>query len=983
MEANFDDNELYSDLPNLQLFSQHIRAKTQDPVFTSPQQSVDFKAAINDSQKKSSDIVFVDTKDMQVNYDGLKVGTFTNENDHGESGSKLNKVFDNFIKNHSKDYVEEDEAKNDDPIFVTDLSPNSEFVLKNSFKNEIINTNTNNKNQQKEEDMYNKNLSDRIDLELQKSDQSQNIVLVSDSKMRQNNSTPNYNRIRNTEHSTSMFNQVRVISRNSSDQIIMTKPDSNYSNVLTFGNDKLMNTESSHINNTKESNQISPSNLASNKDINQRNYNNLDYSDNDTIIKIETATNSFKHYLDENLQVPIAIINDLTIVDPYLGFPFELVELNDHYITTSDESQEIFHNDIYETKNDERSDIIDSHQMNTEDITESQNFNIEKIVEENLPIGNRNQSIEIDLLDKESPELLEYTDKNVSNKSVSDNTNPSPKKNTDNVDDSSYQTNFLHNKLTLSNSNASNQMQSSALERQEKFIFEHKLYNSLVFLEEKTGEIDSLKEKLKDQQMSEGGNDFSIDVNYYMSELEAERLNVELKKQSIIDQIKEDLAKSDLFPDNNSKASPESNRKEDNIDEADRNKFETSQTSVEKNKNNFENHNQNINERNKSSSIKKQTYYKSRQNLSTDKNKPTKNYQKQRAESTQNNFSISRKQRQSYDRAKKSYYDFGKKNKIYDEQYLENRYREQEKARFSDPMIYNKTQESHIPRPNKKRQRQENKSQSPVGNSSNKRKINHFRTKTNTQDINNPTFSIQNQEGDYQYQMEMPERDAPAINMHTDKNRSDVIEEVDFDDGLRKNKDQENYYQGNFSSEKLKSKINYDSMAKRNNSGKVASRGSNSGIKRERSDKSHEMVIRPKYVEDYKRNIAKKNSRSELAVNPQESEYYTGGNHINFGTSDQETLYNLHTKQASTKSKAKKKKLKRPTFTKNSKKTMSQGNINFDYRHKSMGNDTDLHKYNNEEENHLKKNSINRHSKGDQNYYNNALNNREEGIFFV
>ena len=62
---------------------------------------------------------------------------------------------------------------------------------------------------------------------------------------------------------------------------------------------------------------------------------------------------------------------------------------------------------------------------------------------------------------------------------------------------------------------------------------------------------------------------------------------------------------------------------------------------------------------------------------------------------------------------------------------------------------------------------------------------------------------------------------------------------------------------------------------------------------------------------------------------------------------------------------------------------MSQGNINFDYRHKSMGNDTDLHKYNNEEENHLKKNSINRHSKGDQNYYNNALNNREEGIFFV
>ena len=49
MESNFQENELYNALPNLQLFSQHIRSKTVGPVFTSPQQSIDLNQRQNDS----------------------------------------------------------------------------------------------------------------------------------------------------------------------------------------------------------------------------------------------------------------------------------------------------------------------------------------------------------------------------------------------------------------------------------------------------------------------------------------------------------------------------------------------------------------------------------------------------------------------------------------------------------------------------------------------------------------------------------------------------------------------------------------------------------------------------------------------------------------------------------------------------------------------------------------------------------------------
>ena len=75
MESNFQENELYNALPNLQLFSQHIRSKTVGTVFTSPQQSVELNQRQNDSQKKSSDPIFVDTKNMQNIYDGLRDGS--------------------------------------------------------------------------------------------------------------------------------------------------------------------------------------------------------------------------------------------------------------------------------------------------------------------------------------------------------------------------------------------------------------------------------------------------------------------------------------------------------------------------------------------------------------------------------------------------------------------------------------------------------------------------------------------------------------------------------------------------------------------------------------------------------------------------------------------------------------------------------------------------------------------------------------------
>lgn len=94
--------------------------------------------------------------------------------------------------------------------------------------------------------------------------------------------------------------------------------------------------------------------------------------------------------------------------------------------------------------------------------------------------------------------------------------------------------------------------QQNNLDFTEKFIFAHPAYKNLMLLEEKTLEIQSLKDKLVEQfNDDDEDDDFQQNVRYYLKELELERANLDEKKFDVIEEIKTDLENANLIGDRN------------------------------------------------------------------------------------------------------------------------------------------------------------------------------------------------------------------------------------------------------------------------------------------------------------------------------------------------------------------------------------------------------------------------------------------------